>query len=100
MRLFLFLISMILLAGCSSDPVIIPDHTSDNVVMMALKDKIAEPGAQTESYGWLFWYGPVAVIALMWGVRTFVLKPVNCIEAEPGTPAKEVPVIQEDKPQA
>jgi len=71
------------LAGCSSDPVIIPDITSDNVVMMELKDRIADPGVHSPSYGWLFWYAPLATLLILWGYRHLVKKPIDCIEQEP-----------------
>jgi len=70
-------------AGCSSDPVIIPNKTTDNAVMLELKTKLAEPGVHTSSYGWLFWYAPLATILLMWGWRNLIKKPLDCIEKEP-----------------
>ena len=74
-----------LAAGCSNDPIIVPDLTSDNVVMMELKDRIAEPGAYSPSYGWLYWYAPLASILMMWGYRTLIRKPIDCIEEEPNS---------------
>lgn len=76
---------LLCLAGCSSNPVIVPDTTSDNVVMMELKDRIAEPGAYSPSYGWLFWYAPLATLLLLWGYRHFIKKPIDCLEQEPNS---------------
>jgi hypothetical protein len=74
-----------ILSGCSTDPTIVPDISSDNVVMMQLKDQIAQPGGVKPTYGWLFWYGPVAVLGMMWGYRNLIKKPINCLEEEPDT---------------
>lgn len=74
---------LIFLAGCSNDPRIVPDPTTDNVVMLEIKDRIAQPGGAQSTYGWLFWYGPVAVMMLMWGYRNLIRKPIDCIEEEP-----------------
>ena len=82
MKFLTSIITLMVLAGCSTEPFIVPDNTSDNVVMMALKDKISAPGPTTESYGWLFWYGPVAFLGLMWGL---IKKPINCLEQEPSS---------------
>lgn len=86
------------LAGCSSDPIIVPDNTSDNVVMMELKDKIQNPGPVQPSYGWLFWYGPLAILLLMWGYRHLIRKPINCLEEEPNATniGKEVKKVEVD----
>jgi hypothetical protein len=83
MKLLTAIISTLLLIGCSSDPFIVPDPTSDNVVMLELKDKIANPGPFQPTYGWLFWYGPLAILLLMWGYRHLIRKPINCLEEEP-----------------
>lgn len=73
----------LIVLGCSSDPIIVPDTTSDNVVMMELKDRIAEPGTYSSSYGWLFWYAPLATLLILWGYRHLIKKPIDCIEQEP-----------------
>ena len=92
MKYLLAIFTLSLLAACSTDPYIVPDTTSDNVVMMQLKDSISQPGPTELSYGWLFWYGPVAVLGMMWGYRNLIKKPINCLEEEPNstTVSKEV----------
>jgi hypothetical protein len=73
------------LAGCATNPIIVPDPTTDNVVMMEIKDRIAQPGGTQPTYGWLFWYGPVAIMMLMWGYRNLIKKPIDCLEQEPNS---------------
>ena len=83
MRLLTVICVCALLLSCSSDPVIIPDTTSDNVVMLDIKDRISEPGVASYSYGWLFWYAPLASLLVLWGYRNLIKKPIDCIEQEP-----------------
>lgn len=75
----------IILAGCSNTPVIVPDTTADNVIMLQIKDQIAQSESVKPTYGWLFWYGPVAILGLMWGYRNLIKKPINCLEEEPNS---------------
>jgi hypothetical protein len=79
------LLLTVILTGCSTEPSIVPDTTADNVVMMQLKDQISQPGGVKPTYGWLFWYGPVAILGIMWGYRNLIKKPINCLEEEPDT---------------
>jgi hypothetical protein len=79
------LLLTIILTGCSTEPSIVPDTTADNVVMLSLKDQISQPGGVKPTYGWLFWYCPVAVLGLMWGYRNLIKKPIDCLEEEPNS---------------
>jgi hypothetical protein len=74
---YLKYIPLLLLAGCTT-PFIVPDNTSDNVVLMAIKDEIAQEGASKPSYGWTLWYAPVVLISLLWAWREFIRKPMIC----------------------
>lgn len=98
MKYIIPLIALMVLVGCSTNPFIVPDTTSDNVVMMQIKDNIAQPGPTVTSYGWLFWYGPVAILGLMWGYRNLIKKPIDCIEKEPSSVKVETKV--DDKPES
>lgn len=85
MKYIFSIIALMTLVACSTNPFIVPDTTSDNVVMMQIKDNISQPGPTMISYGWLFWYGPVAILGLMWGYRNLIKKPIDCIEKEPSS---------------
>lgn len=77
----LLIISLLGLASCNTtNPFIVPNNTKDNVVLMALKDEIAQEGSPKTSYGWLFWYLPVVILASFWGYREFVRRPILCEE--------------------
>lgn len=71
-KLYLLLISLLTI-GCNTTPKIISDTTGDSVLMMKLKHDIASNDVDC-SYGWLFWYIPIAVIALMWAYKEFIKK--------------------------
>jgi hypothetical protein len=81
---YLMILTM-MLVGCTT-PQIIPDTTSDNVVMMQLKDNIQQQGPIEPSYGWVFWYVPVGILALMWGYRELIKKPIpkQCVDKKTG----------------
>ena len=84
MKYLPFILALIL-TGCSSQmPVIVPDTTQDNVVILQIKDQIAQPGAQKASLGWLFWYVPLAMAALIAAWRYLIKKPIICDEDEDG----------------
>lgn len=98
MKFITSILSTLVLAACSSEPVIIPDPTTDNVVMMEIKDRISQPGGTQPTYGWLYWYGPLAVLLLMWGYRHLIRKPINCLEEEPNATniGKDVKKVEVD----
>ena len=81
---YLSILLLTVIAACDTTPVIIPDNTSDNVVMMQLKDAIAQPGPTQQTFGWVVWYAPVAAISLMAAWRYLIKKPVICEEDKDG----------------
>jgi len=82
---YLTLFALLVIAGCSSQvPVIVPDSTPDNVVILQIKDQIAQPGGQKGSLGWLFWYIPLAIASLIASWRYLIKKPIICDEDEDG----------------
>jgi hypothetical protein len=83
MKYLMFL--TMLLVSCTT-PQIIPDTTGDNVIMMNLKDQIASQQPVKPSYSWVFWYAPVGVLALMWGYRELIKKPIpkQCVDKKTG----------------
>jgi cytochrome bd-type quinol oxidase subunit 2 len=70
------------LLGCDTTPKIIPDTTGDSAVMLSIKKSIENQSTDTTGYGWLFWYAPVALIALLWAYREFIRKPLLCDDGD------------------
>lgn len=81
-----YLMSLIcfIMVSCSTLPVVVPDTTEDNVILLQAKEQIKNNGQVQPSYGWVFWYAPIGIIAIMWGFREFIRKPipVECIEKD------------------
>lgn len=83
MKIKPIILSLILISGCNTtNPFIVPDNTKENAVMLQLKNQITNPGAIKPSYGWLFWYAPIAIISLMAAWRYLIKKPSECLEDE------------------
>lgn len=74
------LILVAFLAGCINKPFIVPDTSGETMTIAAMRDSINQPGAPDASYGWLFWYLPVVLLASFWGYREFIRRPVLCEE--------------------
>lgn len=67
--IFLFLV------GCiSTKPEIISSKGVENVVISRFRDEISQPGLHEVSYGWLWWYIPIASIVLLWTISIIFLK--------------------------
>jgi hypothetical protein len=70
------------IVACDTTPKIIPDQTGDSAVMLSIKKSIEHQSTDTTGYGWLFWYAPVALIALLWAYREFIRKPLLCDDGD------------------
>jgi hypothetical protein len=94
MRIILLIGISLLLFGCNVSPTIVPDTSGDSVVMLQLKDQIAQAGGVKVSYGWVLWYAPIAVITALWAYREFVRRPLLCEDGQ----HKDEPVVKPDQP--
>ena len=94
MRIILLIGISLLLFGCNVSPAIVPDMSGDSVVMLQLKDQIAQTGGVKASYGWVLWYAPIAVITALWAYREFVRRPLLCEDGQ----QKDEPVVKPDQP--
>ena len=83
------LLAGLLLAGCSTAPMIIPDDTTDSVIMMKLKHEITNGDQISQNWGWILWYLPVVFLVLAWAWKEFINKPLHLDDKEP---AEEEPV--------
>ncbi len=69
-RAFL-LMAALMVAGCNTAPVIVPDTTSDSPIIMKLKHQILNGTQITSNWGWILWYLPVLALVVGWGYREF-----------------------------
>jgi len=61
--------STILLTSCFSGPEFVPSNRVDSPMTLNLKK---DASSNSDNYGWLFWYIPIASIAIMWSYREFI----------------------------
>ena len=71
------MLASLLLAGCNTGPEVIPDNTTDSVIMMKLKHEILNGDQISQNWGWILWYLPVLVLVLAWAWKEFINKPVH-----------------------
>lgn len=69
MKYLLFL----LLLGCSTTPVIVPDTAKPSVAAIILEANTKTGG--DPSYMWVLWYIPICLIVLIWTWSYFIKKP-------------------------
>lgn len=67
----LLALAFLILAGCNTSPVIIPDTTSDSPIIMKLKHQILNGTQITSNWGWILWYLPVLALVVGWGWKEF-----------------------------
>jgi hypothetical protein len=63
----------LIMSSCFSGPQFIPDERNDSPMTYAIKKGI-DSGQSGNSYGWIFWYAPIATIAFLWAYREFITK--------------------------
>jgi hypothetical protein len=67
----LLALAFLVIAGCNTAPVIIPDTTSDSPIIMKLKHQILNGTQITSNWGWILWYLPVLALVVGWGWKEF-----------------------------
>jgi hypothetical protein len=75
------------LSACNTTPAIIPDTTKDNVVMQKLKWEITNHNSVSTNWGWILWYAPLMVIAMLWAWRRYVKQCPECGKSEDTKPS-------------
>ena len=67
----LLALAFLILVGCNTSPVIIPDTTSDSPIIMKLKHQIVNGTQITSNWGWILWYLPIVALVLGWAWKEF-----------------------------
>jgi len=65
-----YILTFVLLVGCSTMPVIIPDLSRPSVMEDSIKH--AESLGFQSSYLWILWYVPIVLVIGAWGYRKFI----------------------------
>lgn len=81
------LLLLAFLSGCASmtAPEMLPDNTTDSVIMMKLKHEILNGNQISQNWGWVLWYLPVLFLVVAWAWKEFIKKKENeedCEESE------------------
>lgn len=63
---------VVLLVGCNTAPVIVPDITSESPITMKLKHEIMNGTQITDNWGWILWYLPVLLLVVGWSWKEFL----------------------------
>jgi hypothetical protein len=94
MKKTLLLLASSFLAACSTGPEVIPDNTSDSVIMMKLKHEITNGDKITQNWGWILWYLPVLILVVAWAWKELISKK-ECPEEKKEEPKADAPAPQE-----
>ena len=73
MKKITIILATLLLTSCFSGPEFVPRTYKDSPMSTALMNEAISKNKDT-NYFWLFWYGPIAAIALLWAYKEFVKK--------------------------
>lgn len=76
------LFTSLFLAACSTAPVIVPDTTSNNVVMKKLNYQIDHADKITGNWGWILWYLPIVAVVFVWTWRKYIKECPECGKTE------------------
>lgn len=80
------LLLLAFLGGCVSmtAPEMLPDNTTDSVIMMKLKHEITNGDKISQNWGWILWYLPVLLLVVAWAWKEFINKPIHIDDEEEG----------------
>ena len=87
----LLALAFLVIAGCNTSPVIVPDTTSDSPIVMKLKHDIMNGDKITTSWGWVLWYLPILLLIMAWVWKEFVNKPVRIDDEEKAEESSQDP---------
>jgi hypothetical protein len=79
------LLLLAFLGGCTTmtAPEMLPDNTTDSVIMMKLKHEILNGDKISQNWGWILWYLPVLLLVVAWAWKEFINKPVHIDDEGP-----------------
>jgi hypothetical protein len=81
MKKFITALTALFLTACSTAPVIVPDTTTNNVVMKKLNYEITNSSISC-SWGWILWYLPIVAAVMIWMWRKFIKECPDCEKAK------------------
>lgn len=82
MKYLIALTTSLLLTACNTAPMIVPDNTSDSVILKKINHEIQNGRVFETGWQWILWYLPVVFLVVTWGWRQFMKPCPNCDETE------------------
>ena len=76
---YLTALSLVLLTACSTAPQIVPDNTSESVILKKINHEISTGASFQTGWQWILWYLPLLFLVVTWGWRQWIR---NCQESE------------------
>ena len=86
MKTITTLLTTLFLAACNTAPAIIPDTTSDNVIMKKLDYDIQHGDKVSTGWGWILWYLPIVALLMAWAWRKYIKECPECGKSESNNP--------------
>jgi hypothetical protein len=74
MKQLIFILTLLVLVGCHTTPMVIPDMSSDSAMTLKIKHSLEHDVPIATGYAWIFWYAPICILALGWGWKEFIKK--------------------------
>ncbi|NBO31531.1 MAG: hypothetical protein EBV05_08025 [Cyanobacteria bacterium WB6_1B_304] len=74
----LILLATALLTACSTAPQIVPDNTSDSVILRKINHEIDNNISFQTGWQWILWYLPLVFLVVTWGWKQFVRPCPEC----------------------
>jgi len=81
MKKFITALTTLFLTACNTAPVIVPDTTTNNVVMKKLNYEITNSSVSC-NWGWILWYLPIVAAVMIWMWRKFIKECPDCEKAK------------------
>jgi hypothetical protein len=93
----LTLLATALLAACSTAPQIVPDTTSESVILKKINHEIENNISFQTGWQWILWYLPLVFLVVTWGWKQFVRPCPDCEAKE--EEAKKKLLTENSEPQ-
>ena len=93
----LILLATALLTACSTAPQIVPDNTSDSVILRKINHEIDNNISFQTGWQWILWYLPLVFLVVTWGWKQFVRPCPECEAKE--QEAKQKLLTENSEPQ-
>jgi len=82
----LTLLAATLLTACSTAPQIVPDTTSESVILKKINHEISTGTTFQTGWQWILWYLPLVAVMMAWAWRKYIKECPECGKSESNTP--------------